>query len=247
MANNYYDDRTIFDRYGEMQRSQKGLEAAGEWEAFKKMIPDLKGAHVLDLGCGYGWHCEYAVAEGAEHVVGVDISEKMIERAKQQPNADKITYIQGSLDDLEGLNFETHEFDVVMSSLALHYLPSFSEVVEEVKQVLTINGTFVFSVEHPIFTAHGSQDWIYDDAGNKVSWPVDNYHREGERQTNFLGESVTKYHKTMAHYLSVLIEHNFVIKGIDEPIPSERLIDENPDMKDELRRPMMLIISARRK
>ncbi|TDM04776.1 SAM-dependent methyltransferase, partial [Macrococcus lamae] len=34
---------------------------------------------------------------------------------------------------------------------------------------------------------------------------------------------------------------------IDEPIPSERLIDENPDMKDELRRPMMLIISARRK
>lgn len=247
MANNFFDDRTFFNKYDEMPRSQKGLTAAGEWEAFQKMIPDLEGAHVLDLGCGYGWHCEYAVEQGAAHVVGIDISEKMIDRAQTQPNADKVTYIRGSLDNLEELGFEAHEFDVVMSSLALHYLPSFNDIVEQVKEVLTINGTFVFSVEHPIYTADGSQDWIYDEDGSKVGWPVDHYHRQGERLTNFLGEPITKYHRTLAHYLSVLIEHHFVIKGIDEPVPSERLMDENPEMKDELRRPMMLIISARRK
>lgn len=247
MANNFYDDRSFFNKYSEMQRSQKGLEAAGEWESFKAMLPELKGAHVLDLGCGYGWHCEYAVQQGAERVVGIDISEKMLERARLQPHADKVTYMQGSLDHLEDLGFEPHEFDVVISSLALHYLPSFNDVVEAVKEVLTINGTFIFSVEHPIFTAHGSQDWTYDDAGNKMNWPVDNYHREGERQTQFLGEEIIKYHKTLSHYLSVLIDHNFVIKGIEEPVPSEQLLDEHPEMKDELRRPMMLLISARRK
>lgn len=244
---NIYDDRRFFDKYSEMERSKMGLEAAGEWAAFKAMLPDLEGARVLDLGCGYGWHCEYAIEQGAEHVVGIDISEKMLARAKEQPNADRITYIQASLDELDDLDFEDHEFDVVMSSLALHYLPDFEEVVEAVKRILTINGTFIFSVEHPIFTAHGSQDWTYDEAGNKVSWPVDDYHREGERNTQFLGERVMKYHKTLSHYLSVLIDYNFVIKGIDEPVPTTQLMDEHPEMKDELRRPMMLIISARRK
>lgn len=244
MDNNMYDNRSLFDKYSEMERSKKGLEAAGEWESFKEMLPELKGAAVLDLGCGYGWHCQYAVEQGAEKVVGLDISEKMLERAQAQPDADRIIFINQSMDELD---FEPHEFEVVMSSLAIHYLPSFKDVVEQVKEVLTINGTFIFSVEHPVFTAEGSQDWIYDEAGNKLFWPVDNYYKEGERETQFLGEEVRKYHRTLSHYLSVLIDNDFVIKGISEPEPSEKLLDEVPEMKDELRRPMMLIISARRK
>lgn len=168
----------------------------------------------------------------------------MLKQAKQQPDADKITFLEQSMDEM---NFEPHEFEVVMSSLAIHYMPSFKDVVEQVKEVLTINGTFIFSIEHPVYTAEGSQQWIYDEEGNKLYWPVDNYYKEGERETNFLGEEVRKYHRTLSHYLSVLIDNNFVIKGIDEPEPSKDMLESHPEMKDELRRPMMLIISARRK
>ncbi|UBH12978.1 class I SAM-dependent methyltransferase [Macrococcus armenti] len=239
-----YDDDTLFQKYSEMERSKYGLEAAGEWESFKAMMPDLEGRAVLDLGCGYGWHCQYAVESGASKVVGIDVSEKMLARAATQPDAHKITFLEQSMDELD---FEPHEFEVVMSSLAIHYMPSFKDVVEQVKEVLTINGTFIFSIEHPVYTAEGSEEWVYDEAGNKLHWPVDNYYKEGERETNFLGEEVRKYHRTLSHYLSVLIDNNFVIKGIEEPEPSERMIEENPEMKHELRRPMMLIISARRK
>lgn len=239
-----YDDDTLFQKYSEMERSKNGVEATGEWEVFKSLLPNLEDAAVLDLGCGYGWHCQYAVKAGASKVVGIDVSEKMLKQAKQQPDADKITFLEQSMDEM---NFEPHEFEVVMSSLAIHYMPSFKDVVEQVKEVLTINGTFIFSIEHPVYTAEGSQQWIYDEEGNKLYWPVDNYYKEGERETNFLGEEVRKYHRTLSHYLSVLIDNNFVIKGIDEPEPSKDMLESNPEMKDELRRPMMLIISARRK
>lgn len=247
MVNNYYDDQEFFQAYSEILRSREGLTGAGEWESFKEMLPTLKDRYVLDLGCGQGWHCEYAIEAGAKKVVGIDLSHKMLDVARSKPNADNITYIQASVDELNTLEFESHEFDVVMSSLALHYLPNFDDIVGQVKEILTINGTFIFSIEHPVYTAHGSQDWVYDDNKEKLHWPVDQYSYEGERHTNFLGMDMTKYHRTLSHYLSVLIEHNFVIKGIDEPTPPDTMIDDYPEMKEELRRPMMLIVSARSK
>ena len=65
MKENKYDDNIFFQKYSQMSRSQKGLAGAGEWETLKKMLPDFKGKRVLDLGCGYGWHCIYAMEHGA--------------------------------------------------------------------------------------------------------------------------------------------------------------------------------------
>lgn len=67
-----------------MYRSIKGLEGAGEWQELKKLLPDFTGMNVLDLGCGYGWHCSYAVENGASYVLGIDISERMLLEAKKK-------------------------------------------------------------------------------------------------------------------------------------------------------------------
>ena len=61
MKENFYDNQPFFDKYSAMARSQKGLEGAGEWPTLKTMLPDFKNKVVLDLGCGYGWHCMYAI------------------------------------------------------------------------------------------------------------------------------------------------------------------------------------------
>ena len=70
MKENKYDDNIFFKKYSQMSRSQQGLAGAGEWETLRKLLPDFKDKRVLDLGCGYGWHCIYAMENGASSVVG---------------------------------------------------------------------------------------------------------------------------------------------------------------------------------
>src|SRR5690606_7456787 len=105
-------------------------------------------------------------------------------------------------------------------------------------------GKFVFSVEHPVFTAEGSQDWIYNEAGSKLHWAVDRYFYEGQRNTSFLGENVLKYHRTVSTYLNELLKQGFKIIEVKEPIPNETMLKNIPEMEDELRRPMMFLISV---
>lgn len=57
MKENKYDCEAFFQKYSQMERSKKGLQGAAEWGALQKILPDFLGKSVLDLGCGYGWHC----------------------------------------------------------------------------------------------------------------------------------------------------------------------------------------------
>lgn len=244
MKQNKYDDQAFFDKYSKMERSQKGLEGAGEWHELQKWLPDFQGKRVLDLGCGYGWHCRYAAEHGALSVVGIDLSEKMLNEAKNRTKSEKIRYIRMPIEDID---FPEESFDVVISSLALHYVLSFEDVLGRIGKCLAKGGDFVFTVEHPVFTAQGPQDWCYDHQGNKRHWPVDHYFQEGIRKAVFLGEEVIKYHRTLTTYLNGLIQAGFEIKGVVEPSPAEEMLDTITGMSDELRRPMMLIVSARKK
>ena len=72
MGENKYDDPVFFDKYSRMARSRQGLSGAGEWKTLEKLLPDFAGKRVLDLRCGYGWHCRSAAEPGAASAVGVD-------------------------------------------------------------------------------------------------------------------------------------------------------------------------------
>ena len=240
MKENKYDDRVFFEKYSGMERSVKGLAGAGEWNALEKLLPDFEGKRVLDLGCGFGWHCEYAVEHGAATVTGVDISRNMLERAGRGRNADKITYLCCPIEDV---SFGEGSFDVVISSLAFHYVEDFDGVCKKIQNFLIPGGDFVFSAEHPVFTAYGSQDWIYGENGEILYFPVDRYFYEGKRRANFLGEEVIKYHRTLTTYLNTLLENGFELTHVVEPQPPENM----PGMEDELRRPMMVLISCKKR
>ena len=67
-----------------MQPNRDGLGGAGEWHQLKPLIPSLQGKTVLDLGCGYGWHCKFAAEQGAAQVLGIDVSRRMIEEARKR-------------------------------------------------------------------------------------------------------------------------------------------------------------------
>ena len=78
-----------------------------------------------------------------------------------------------------------------------------------------------------------------------LHFPVDRYYYEGRRDAVFLGEHVIKYHRTLTTYLNTLLDADFRILRVIEPQPPEHLMDL-PGMKDEMRRPMMLLVSARK-
>ena len=242
MKENRYDDESFFQKYAEMMRSQQGLAGAGEWPELKKLLPDFRGKRVLDLGCGYGWHCKYAAEQGAQYVLGTDISHKMLESARRK-NAD--SHIEYRCIAMEDAAFPPGSFDVILSSLAFHYVKDFQGMAANIFQWLKKGGSFVFSVEHPVFTAYGSQDWYYGVDGSILHFPVDRYYYEGKRDAVFLGEQVTKYHRTLTTYLNTLLEIGFILQLVVEPQPPKEMLDL-PGMRDEMRRPLMLLVSARK-
>ncbi len=243
MKENKYDEEMFFEKYSKMERSQKGLQGAGEWSELKKILPDFRGRRVLDLGCGYGWHCKYAADNGALSVLGTDISRKMLEVAERKNSDSRIEYRRIAMEDLD---FPAGAFDVVLSSLAFHYVRDFEPLIKNIAVWLRSGGELVFSVEHPVFTVYGTQDWYYDRNGEILHFPVDNYYYEGKREAIFLGEKVTKYHRTLTTYLETLLKNGFTLQHVIEPQPPEEMMDL-AGMKDEMRRPMMLLVSAKKK
>lgn len=243
MRENKYDDPVFFEKYAQMDRSRLGLQGAGEWKTLEPMLPDFAGRDVLDLGCGYGWHCAYAAEHGARSVLGLDISGKMLEAAHGHHAASVIEYRRMAMEDAD---FADGSFDVVLSSLAFHYVADFGALVRKIVRWLRPGGDFVFSCEHPVFTAEGPQDWYRNEQGNILHFPVDNYYIEGRRQAVFLGERVTKYHRTLTSYVGALLSGGFTLTGLAEPQPPQEMIGTVPGMADELRRPMMLILSAKK-
>ena len=241
MKQNKYDDPAFFVNYSQMARSLGGLDAAGEWPAFRALLPRLADTRVLDLGCGFGWHCRYAREQHARTVVGVDISEKMIKRARENTNDAAIEYRQLAIEDID---FSAGAFDVVLSSLALHYVDRFDIACRNVHHCLVPGGIFVLSIEHPIFTALAAQDWYYGPLGERLHWPVDHYQEEGLRQARFLEHEVVKYHRTVATYVNTLLDAGFTITRLSEPQPTQELLDRHPEWQDETRRPMFLLIAA---
>lgn len=234
-----YDDPDFFKAYSQMDRSKKGLAGAGEWHELKAVLPEFTGKRVLDLGCGYGWHCRYAADHGAKSVLGIDTSAKMLAKATEMTNDKRITYRQL---DMQAIDQLPGQFDVILSSLAIHYIANYGALIGKVSDKLPVGGHFVMSVEHPIFTAQGDEEWVTDDQGNNLYWPVDRYFDESKRETDFLGHRITKYHRTVTTYLNTLLDYHLQLNRVIEPTPTAEMVKTIPGMADELRRPMMLIV-----
>jgi len=241
MQQNKYDDPDFFAQYASMSRSVGGLQNAGEWHALQALLPDFHDKRVLDLGCGFGWHCRYAREQGASFVVGVDLSEKMLNRAKEINSDPRIEYRRLTIEEID---FAEGEFDIVISSLAFHYVERFDWVAQKIANCLVRGGAFVMSVEHPIFSARPAQDWYYGSNGERLHWPVDNYRQEGKRHSQWLTGDVIKYHRTVESYVNTLIDAGFQLSRLSEPQPSPALLAENPGWQDECRRPMFLLIAT---
>ncbi|MGH8010874.1 MAG: class I SAM-dependent methyltransferase [Candidatus Binataceae bacterium] len=241
MARNIYDNEEFFAAYSRLERSLQGLDGAPEWSVLRAMLPELRRRKALDLGCGFGWFCRWAYERGAAEVLGIDVSEKMLARAKAMTTNRGISYIRA---DLENLALPVAVFDLVYSSLAFHYVERLDALIATVHAALVPGGSLVFSVEHPMTTASAGADWILN-AGRRV-WPVAGYFDEGSRSTDWLAKGVIKQHRTVATYVNTLLRHGFGLSGFEEWSPSEAQVRMRPEWAPERERPFFLLVAAAR-
>jgi ubiquinone/menaquinone biosynthesis C-methylase UbiE len=81
------------------------------------LIPST-AQHVLDIGCGLG-RLTYAIARKNRRVIGIDVSPRMIQRARAT-ELEGVSFVEG---DFLALNLGDHSFDCIISAAALHHMP----------------------------------------------------------------------------------------------------------------------------
>jgi ubiquinone/menaquinone biosynthesis C-methylase UbiE len=242
MTQNVYDNPDFSKQYSRMVRSFDGLAAAPEWSSLRSMLPDMRGARVLDLGCGFGWFARWARERGAHCVIGFDVSENMLERTIEMTSDSAIEYRRL---DLEEIEVPERKFDLAFTSLALHYIQNLDRLFRSVYRGLVPGGWFIFSTEHPIYTASRRPEWFIQKDGHR-SWPVDQYLVEGSRATDWLTKAVIKQHRTIATTVNLLIQAGFALARLDEWGPADDQIAARPEWAEHRDRPMFLLVAARK-
>ena len=121
-----------------------------ERPAIRALAGDVRGLSVLDMGCGPGDHIEWLLNHGASRVVGIDGSSEMVEICHRRFPSVECRRV----DLCEKLSFAAdRSFDLVMSSLAIHYVRDWSVPLTETYRVLRPGGRIALSTHHPFSPA----------------------------------------------------------------------------------------------
>ncbi len=243
MAQNIYDDPAFLAGYSEFPRSREGLSATAEWPALRALLPDVAGRRAVDLGCGFGQLTRYLAEAGARSVLGVDLSEKMLSRAVAETASPAVTYRRA---DLDRLDLATESADLVVSSMAFHYVEDFACLARTLFAALVPGGALVFSVEHPIYAARAEPEWVAA-ADGRQAFAIADYAVEGRRVTNWIVDGVIKYHRSIGTMLNALHDAGFAYRRVVEWSPDDDQLLAHPDWRQtELTRPMFLLVAVTR-
>ncbi len=243
---NIFDNDTFFEGYKKLRENDVNYNDLLEQPAMSKLLPDLSGKSVLDLGCGYGHNCVDFVKRGAKSVVGIDISEKMLAVAKTESALPEIEYLNMSMTDISKLD---KKFDFIYSSLAFHYVEDFNTFAKDMSALLNSGGYLLFSQEHPVLTAtvDGEGHFNRDENGNRISYTFSNYNEPGERRIHWYVDGVVKYHRTFGNIINALADAGFCTEYVGEPTPEEWAIEKLPTIVKEYIKPCFLIVKAKKR
>lgn len=126
------------------------------WHAQLACVHDKLIAHaslaagecVLDVACGSGLVAFRAAGlVGAHgHVVGVDLSGRMVDTATQRAEQCHVQNIRFKRMDAEKLDLPDASFDVVLCALGLMYMPDPEQAIREMRRVLRPGGRMITAV-----------------------------------------------------------------------------------------------------
>jgi ubiquinone/menaquinone biosynthesis C-methylase UbiE len=106
-----------------------------ETYTYLKLFGDISGKSILDLGCGEGIHSREFKKQGADRVVGVDISSKMLELAQEEEDKNPIgvEYLLGDMQELGQIG----SFDLVSASYSINHARTKAELAKMCQTIYT--------------------------------------------------------------------------------------------------------------
>lgn len=226
---NIYDNDVFYKNFKGLRSDEINFNDVIETPIITAMLPDLKDKKILDIGCGMGQHAVQYSKAGAESVLGIDISEKMLGYARANNSADNITYLRLAFEELEQID---DRFDVITSSLAFDYSEDFGMLLKKIYALLEDGGYLVFSMSHPISTAY---DGVYDrytrtKDGVRLYANLHNYGIEGERHFKWVVDDYEVYHRKISTLINCIASAGFIIEECQESTVPEEILKEHPDM-----------------
>jgi len=202
----------------------------------------VRGADVLDLGCGEGYVARKLRERGARSIHGIDVSAEMIERARAQEAESQaavpIRFEAGDASDLSHL--EDDAFDLVVAVFLFNYLDraAMTRTMAEVARVLRPGGRFVFAVPHPslaflrpeerpFYFSRGAHGYF---EGRDVQFEGEIWRRDGE------SVRVRCVHKTFDDYFGALGDAGFrTLPDVKELHATAEHIAFDPEFFEPLR------------
>ncbi|MBA2694151.1 MAG: class I SAM-dependent methyltransferase [Rubrobacter sp.] len=197
-----------------------------------ELAGDVEGRRICDLGCGQGVAIRAFAKRGAK-VVGVDISEKMLEFARRHEREESLG-VEDILDAARKLSgFEDASFDGALCNMALMDIPDLDETLTTVARVLRDEGWFVFAITHPVTRTPGSK--LGMDAANDSAWEITGYFEEGFWRSDDprgIRGKVGSHHRTVSGYLNALSKAGFHVERAVEPRADGRLAERLPKYRE---------------
>lgn len=244
MMQNIYDDEEFFDKYIQLRNNPLSYNEILEMPVMKQLLPSVNSKDVLDIGCGMGKFIDYMLAMNPNSITGIDVSAKMIDYAKNKVTHENVEFIVSDL-----MAFNTYEkYDVIVSSLALHYIENYKEAVQKIYDLLKLSGTFIFSTEHPIQTATKQDEYWSHEPDEYDHYKMDHYFEESLRTTRWINKDVERYHRTISTLVNTLIDEGFTIERIEETGNNEHSLANWNDMqiKKVNHHPPFIVIKAQK-
>jgi 2-polyprenyl-3-methyl-5-hydroxy-6-metoxy-1,4-benzoquinol methylase len=210
LAETYIKFRDQEQGYNELVLIPRLLRTIGE-------VGDLR---ILDAGCGAGDLAVYYAARGAM-VTAVDISERMIEEARNRASREalSIEFLLADMEELEMLGDAS--FDIIICLVAV--AGRLNEIMREFGRLLREDGKLYFGDVHPMLNK-GYQEVI---DGKPCLVTSDYFDRSIKKTVNPFGpavngEEIPFFWKnyTLQDYFDALAHSGFLVEQFIEPVPS---------------------------
>ena len=157
-----------------------------------EFIPENKNQSILDLGCGTGI-LTAQLKNLAEKIIGIDSSNSMIKKAKEQYND-----INFMVCDALALPFE-NQFDIVFSNAVFHWITDHNALLSNVRKALKPNGTLVceFGANGNIATIENAFAKVCQNLGykynTKFNFPTSEHFSDLLKKNGFIIDKIYDY------------------------------------------------------
>ncbi|MGW0192803.1 class I SAM-dependent methyltransferase [Nonomuraea sp. NPDC003201] len=236
----FYDAPQVVGRY--LDHRHSGVSSPNhvmEEPAFLAELGEVAGLRVLDLGCGDAAIGQVLLEAGCRSYLGLDGSAAMVEAANTALGG---TAGRVEMADIEDFSAPPSSFDLVVSRLAFHYVEDIEPVLATLHGCLSPGGRIILTVVHPVLTSH--------DSGlreKRTSWVVDDYFLQGPREREWMGSTVTWFHRTVEDYVVALTKAGFSLTSLRECAPFEdRFAGDADELARRRRVPLFLLLSGMR-